>query len=165
MRRVDFVLGVVVAVVGACALWMALPLAVITPRSGAPGPGLLPRLLSALLIVLGLLLAVVSVRHSAAAKTEQASSGPDEAPSTRGLLRAGSVWLCYALAVPLLAVLGFVPAAALLVFVLLFGIEQRRDWWAVAAAILIPVATSVVFVGLLKIQLPQGLLGHWAFGI
>lgn len=164
MRRVDFVLGVVVAVVGACALWMALPLAMVTPRSGAPGPGLLPRLLSTLLIVLGLLLAVLSVRRSAA-KTEQASPGPDEAPTTRGLLRAGTVWFCYALAVPLLAVLGFVPAAALLVFVLLFGIEQRRDWWAVAAAILIPVVTSVIFVGLLKVQLPQGLLGHWAFGI
>jgi hypothetical protein len=203
MRRADLILGLVVAAVGAYALALALDLAMFS-ATGQPGPGFFPRLISALLALLGLLLAAVSLRRrqpaagehaapaasagaatpaiaeTATAETAAAGSSADESAegeaeaksgaeaepaSVRRTLRAGTVWLCFALAMPLLALLGFVPAAAALVFVLLFGVEGRRNWRSVLVAIVIPVAASVVFTKLLSVPLPQGLLSHGPLGI
>jgi hypothetical protein len=80
-------------------------------------------------------------------------------------MRSGAVWLCYALSAPLLTILGFVPATAVLIFVLLFAIEGRRNWRSLVAAVLIPVATSALFIDVLTISLPSGLLSHGPFGI
>jgi putative tricarboxylic transport membrane protein len=197
MRRADLILGLVVAAVGAYALALALDLAMFS-ATGQPGPGFFPRLISALLALLGLLLAAVSLRRrrpaaaeqaapaasagaatpaiaeTATAETATAGSSADERDeseaeaepaSVRRTLRAGTVWLCFALTMPLLALLGFVPAAAALVFVLLFGVESRRNWRSVLVAIVIPVAASAVFTKLLSVPLPQGLLSHGPLGI
>lgn len=201
MRRADLILGLVATAVGAYALQQALHLAMFA-QSGVPGPGFLPRLVSGLLVGLGVLLTVLSLRSrrgsgpAAVNDPASATSGPeaDIAPAVRAdpavgadpavhagaaiaeaggparrvagkQLRAGSVWLLFALAIPLVAVLGFVPAAALFVFVLLFTVERRRNWRAVLVAVALPVATSVVFTDLFGIQLPQGLLGHLPLGI
>jgi len=66
---------------------------------------------------------------------------------------------------PLLALLGFVPAAAALVFVLLFGLKAGGTGGPVLVAIVIPVAASAVFTKLLSVPLPQGLLSHGPLGI
>jgi hypothetical protein len=163
MRGADLVFGLVVAAVGAYALSLALDMAMYS-SSRAPGPGFFPTLLAGLLLGLGLLLAATSVR-----RRRTPPEGDDAEPESRGdwhrQARAGTVLACYALTVPLLGLLGFVPTAALLVFVLLFGVEGRRNWRALAAAVLIPVAASIIFVDLLTIPLPQGLLSHGPLGI
>ena len=82
-------------------------------------------------------------------------SGPSQ---SRRIGRAGAVFACYVVAMPLMSILGFVPAAAVLIVLVLFGVERRRDWRALAAAVLIPVAAFYLFVHLLTIQLPTGLL-------
>jgi hypothetical protein len=179
MRRADLILGLVVAAVGAYALVLALDLAMFS-AAGQPGPGFFPRFISALLTLLGLLLAAVSLRRRrqpaaegepeaempALAETAAEAEAEVEEPATvRRTLRAGTVWLCFALSMPLLVLLGFVPAAAVLVLVLLFAVEGRRNWRSVLVAIVIPVAASVVFTKLLSVPLPQGLLSHGPLGI
>ena len=172
MRRADLILGVVVTVVGAYALQMALHLAMFA-TSGTPGPGFFPRLISGLLTGLGVLLAVTSLRPRRAAERpagEQTAAEPTPDPAGAGanarrVGRTGLVWLLLALAVPLLTAIGFVPAAALFVFVLLFTVERRRNWRAVVVALAIPLATSFVFTVLLSVQLPQGALSQLPLGI
>jgi len=172
MRRADLITGLVTAAVGAYALQLAFDLAMYGSHR-VPGPGFFPRLLSSLLLGLGVLLAVRSFRRRpAAAQLGAPGAGltegqvsPDQHEELHRQLRAGSVWLCLALSVPLLGLLGFVPSMALLVFVLLFAVEGRRDWRAVLTAAVIPVACSALFVDLLTIPLPVGLLSHGPFGI
>ncbi|HEX5493057.1 MAG TPA: tripartite tricarboxylate transporter TctB family protein [Mycobacteriales bacterium] len=181
MRRADLITGLVVAGVGAYALSMALDLAMFGTHR-VPGPGFLPTLLSVLLLVLGLLLAATSLRgrpEPAPAVDPPDSSGAPAAPGGeyvrdpgavaptegRRVLRASTVLLCYAACVPLLTVVGFVVATALLIFGLLFGVEGRRNWRATVAAIVIPVATYILFVNVLTISLPVGLLGPGPLGI
>jgi putative tricarboxylic transport membrane protein len=165
MRRAELITGLVVAAIGAYALSLALNMALFGANS-VPGPGFFPRLLSGLLLGLGLLLAVNSIRRRAKPADADADQDAERPPNqARRQLRAGSVWLCYALSAPLLTILGFVPATALLVFVLLFAIEGRRNWRSLVAAIVIPVATSALFVDVLTITLPTGLISNGPFGI
>jgi putative tricarboxylic transport membrane protein len=175
MRRADLILGIVVTIAGALALEMALHLAMFA-QSGSPGPGFFPRLITILLTGLGVILVVTSVRpRSRAEHPGRAEAAPTgEYPVADGevavdgrrmVLRAGSVWLLFSLAVPLVEILGFVPAAAAFVYVLLFALEKRRGWRAVLVAVAMPIAASFIFTVLLKIQLPQGALSHLPLGI
>src|ERR1700759_1211831 len=118
MQRADVVAGTAVAALGAFALVTALNLAFLS-QSGVPGPGFFPTLLSGLLVVLGIVLAVMSLRRrqesaDAADTDDPARHVPGElvadGPSGRArVMRAGSVWLCFLVAVPVLTYLGFVP--------------------------------------------------------
>jgi hypothetical protein len=192
-RRADVVLGVLVAALGAYALMTALNLALFG-KHHVPGPGLFPALVSSMMLALGLLLAALSARdvirlrggrNNASARRpadqerhqplEQApqtfsdtatAAPPTEQPSSefRRIARATKVLVCYAIAIPLMTIIGFVPASAALIFLVLFGVEERRNWRALAAAILIPVAAFLVFVRLLTIQLPIGLVNLGPLG-
>lgn len=171
MRRADLILGVVVTAVGAYALQMALGLAMFA-QSGTPGPGFFPRLITGLLTALGVLLAVTSLlprRKPATQRADQAVADQGDAEASDSgsprIRRTGAVWLLLAVAAVLLPVLGFVPAAALFVLVLLFTVERRRNWRAVVTAVAIPLAASFVFTDLLSVQLPQGALSHLPLGI
>lgn len=187
-RRADLILGVVIAALGAWALSMALDLSMFTKtHTPGPGlfPTLVSSFMLALGILLAALCArdlVIGSREPSASdsagahpSTEAApidsvdsapiDSGPsDSAPIDSGpsqprrIGRAGAVFACYVVAMPLMSILGFVPAAAVLIVLVLFGVERRRDWRALAAAVLIPVAAFYLFVHLLTIQLPTGLL-------
>jgi hypothetical protein len=179
MQRAELVAGGVVAAVGAFALVEALDLAFIA-KNGVPGPGFFPTLLSGLLLALGVVLAVLSLRSQrvdsesplapridgeAIASPAQRRAAVDEAtgdgpvPTQKArVLRAGSVWLLFAVAVGVLSVLGFVPTIALLIAALLYGVERRRDWRPILVAVLVPVASYELFVHLLDIPLPTGLL-------
>jgi putative tricarboxylic transport membrane protein len=187
MRRADVIAGAVVAMLGAFALLMALNLAFLGVGN-IPGPGFFPTLLSALLVVLGVLLAVYGLRPArvtvsvtvapdveseldgtTAAAVEadiltpdgttvsEGPSGDAEPSGTRRVLRSGTVWLIFLLSVPLLAIVGFVPTMALLVAVLLYGVERRIGWQPLVVAIVIPVGVYELFVHLLSIPLPTGL--------
>lgn len=165
MQRADVVAGVAVAAFGALALVTALNLAFLS-TSGVPGPGFFPTLLSALLLLLGVLLGVTSLRRRPEPTDDEAPSRqlPGElveevGPSGRTrVLRAGTVWLCFAVSVPILAVLGFVPAMAILIALVLFGVERRLNWRALVVAVVVPAAVYELFVHLLTIPLPVGLL-------
>jgi hypothetical protein len=71
-------------------------------------------------------------------------------------MRAGSVWLCFLIAVPVLTYLGFVPAMAILIAALLFGVERRFNWRSLVLAVVVPVGVYELFVHLLSIPLPTG---------
>ncbi|HEX3786297.1 MAG TPA: tripartite tricarboxylate transporter TctB family protein [Pseudonocardiaceae bacterium] len=166
MHRADVVAGAAVAALGAFALVTALNLAFLS-NSGVPGPGFFPTLLSGLLVVLGVLLAVFALRTRQVVASGpdtgdvtdvESAEGEDEPSQGRRALRAGGVWLCFAVAVPVLTVLGFVPAMAILIAVLLFGVERRYSWRSLVLAVVVPVAVFELFVHVLTIPLPGGLL-------
>jgi putative tricarboxylic transport membrane protein len=163
MQRADVVAGTTVAALGAFALVTALNLAFLS-NSGVPGPGFFPTLLSGLLVVLGILLAVISLRKRAVPVTgdesvdhEESAIEIEERSPRERVMRAGAVWICFAVAVPVLTVLGFVPAMAILIAVLLFGVERRLNWRSIVLAVVVPVGVYELFVHLLSIPLPTGL--------
>jgi putative tricarboxylic transport membrane protein len=177
MQRADVVAGTVVAALGAFALVTALNLAFLS-QSGVPGPGFFPTILSGLLVVFGIALAVISLRKRQAADTdadivvdgditdgptrrvpgELVADGPTGPTGRSRVMRAGSVWLCFLVAVPVLTYLGFVPAMAILIAVLLFGVERRFNWRSLVLAVVVPVGVYELFVHLLSIPLPTGVI-------
>src|SRR5882757_8606702 len=144
MRRLDLLTGLVTTVVGALAFSDANGLAMFGD-SHVPGPGFFPKILSGLLTALGLTLAGMALReHDEPAADDDA--GTDEAGPTRGgRVRAFAVLVAFGVIAPLVAVVGYVPAMVLLVLVVLYGIERRRDFRSFVAALLIPVATYMLF--------------------
>lgn len=173
MQRADVVAGTVVAVLGAFALVTALNLAFLSD-SGVPGPGFFPTLLSGLLVVLGVVLgatrALAWQRRGRARGDGDVDPDPSgrpsagepaaaDSPSGRSkVLRAGTVWVCFLVAVPILTFLGFVPAMAILIALLLFGVERRLNWRSLVVAVVVPVGVYELFVHLLGIPLPTGVL-------
>ncbi len=152
MRRMDFYTGLVTAVVGAAALWDARGLKMFGEHN-VPGPGFFPKILAGLLVFLGLLLAAIALREKPAEPDadEDAASTP-----ARRMLRPVGVLVVFGVIAPLVAVIGYIPAMVLLVLVVLYGIERRRDFRSLLAAVLIPVATYVLFAHLFAIPLPSG---------
>jgi putative tricarboxylic transport membrane protein len=153
MRRTDFYTGLVTAAVGAAATWNARNLSMFGEHS-VPGPGFFPKILAGLLIVLGLLLAFIAVRE----KPQEPDA--DEEAGTGGrrhaMLRPVAVLVVFGVIAPLVALIGYIPAMVLLVLVVLYGIERRRDFRSLLAAVLIPMATYVLFAHLFAIPLPSG---------
>lgn len=157
MRRVDLITGIVTAAVGAFASWDASDLAMFG-EDGVPGAGFLPRILAGVLIGLGLALAVMSLRGSAAEEVSEPQS-TEETPAVRGLqgpLRACSVLVAFGVIAPFVDVLGYMPSMILLVAVVLYGIERRRDFRSLLAVVLIPVVTYLLFADVFEIPLPMG---------
>lgn len=153
MRRLDLLTGLVTTVVGALAFWDANGLAMFG-ENHVPGPGFFPKILSGLLTALGLALAGMSLREH---EEPPANDGPaEEAPTRNGRLRAFAVLVAFGVIAPLVAVVGYVPAMVLLVLVVLYGIERRRDFRSFVAALLIPVATYMLFAHAFSIPLPNG---------
>jgi len=60
----------------------------------------------------------------------------------------------------LLEKLGFLPSTFLLIFLVLKGVERRGWGFSLGIALLVAVASYVVFNTLLKADLPAGLLGR-----
>lgn len=158
MRRLDLLTGLVTTVVGALAFWDASGL-VMFGESHVPGPGFFPKILSGLLTALGLALAAMSLRErdEPAADDEPGNDEiADDAPTRGGRMRAFAVLVAFGVIAPLVAVIGYVPAMVLLVLVVLYGIERRRDFRSFVAALLIPVATYLLFAHAFSIPLPNG---------
>jgi 4-amino-4-deoxy-L-arabinose transferase-like glycosyltransferase len=126
--------------------------------SHVPGPGFFPKILSGLLTALGLALAVMSLRErDEALDAESVTDEPAEETATRGgRVRAFAVLVAFGVIAPLVGVVGYVPAMVLLVLVVLYGIERRRDFRSLVAALLIPVATYLLFAHAFSIPLPNG---------
>jgi putative tricarboxylic transport membrane protein len=151
MRRLDLITGLVTAAVGALAFWEANDLAMFG-ENHVPGPGFFPKILAGLLAILGLVLAGISLRAPRPADDEHG----EQAPTWSGRLRAMAVLIAFGVIAPLVAVIGYVPAMVLLVLVVLYGIERRRDFRSLVAAVLIPAATYLLFAHVFAIPLPAG---------
>jgi putative tricarboxylic transport membrane protein len=150
----DFYTGLVTAVVGAAATWDARDLSMFGDHN-VPGPGFFPKILAGLLIVLGLLLAAIAVRERPADPDPDSDGDAGSTPARR-MLRPLAVLVVFGVIAPLVAIIGYIPAMVLLVLVVLYGIERRRDFRSLLAAVLIPVATYVLFAHLFAIPLPPG---------
>lgn len=149
MRLVHVVTGGVVVLVGLLALLQALSLAFFGPN-GEPGPGLFPALLSGLLIVLGLALSVSYLIGNRRSDEHMEQLDLDGAR----MGRAGVVWACFVIMVVLLPIVGFLPATLLMVGVLVLAMERQRSVKAIAAVLVLPVATYLVFAVALEVPLP-----------
>jgi hypothetical protein len=167
VRIAHVVLGAVVTALGVFALFAASDLDVFGEH-GVPGPGFFPDVLAAALAVLGALLTVLSVvriRRGAALPGGNVAAVTDEAASSdaaadevepTGMRRVAKVWLGFVVSIPLLFLIGFVPAMVLLVAYLTFVVERLRGVRPVLATVLIPLAAYVVFAYLLDVDLPLG---------
>jgi putative tricarboxylic transport membrane protein len=151
----DFYTGLVTAVVGAAATWDARGLSMFGDHN-VPGAGFFPKILAGLLIVLGLLLAAMAVRDRSKVDEAEVELDPDAPSPARRMLRPVAVLIVFGVIAPLVAIIGYIPAMVLLVLVILYGIERRRDFRSLLAAVLIPVATYVLFAHFFAIPLPSG---------
>ena len=109
----------------------------------SPGAGMMPKLVLGLLIVFG---AIILVR---------AGESPPLADINWGNLpHAATVVAVSAVAIALYTTIGFVVSVTLLLFVLLFFIERRNIWRALAVSIGVTVGSYLLFSTLLKSPLP-----------
>jgi hypothetical protein len=109
----------------------------------SPGAGMMPKLVLGLLIAFG---AIILMR---------AGESPPLAGINWGDFRhAATVVVVSAVAVGLYTTIGFVLSVTLLLFVLLYVIERRSLWRALAVSIGVTVGSYLLFSTLLKSPLP-----------
>jgi hypothetical protein len=68
------------------------------------------------------------------------------------------VWLGFLIGCALMPLIGFVPAAVLLVAYLVFGLERVRGIKAVVVVIAVPIVAYALFVFVLGVELPTSIL-------
>jgi Tripartite tricarboxylate transporter TctB family len=148
------ILGIVAAGFGVVALIDASGLAMFG-KHGVPGPGMFPTALSIAVVALGLLLAVVSVIRRI--RNGRAPAGQMNGVGTE-FLRGGSVWVGLTASIPLMGLIGFVPATILLIAYLVLLIERVRGLKAVLVIVAVPVVAYALFVFVLGVELPTSAL-------
>jgi len=123
-----------------------------------PGPGLLPFLLGSLLVIVSL-----SIFISSFALVKKPSPGTSEAGiwaeiEFKNLLIIVVSLVAYAL---MLEKIGFLITAFLFLFVLFSLFDSRRWFFALGASLLTVSITYTLFVLVLQVELPSGLLRLW----
>lgn len=121
---------------------------------GIPGPGFFPTLLALAIGIVGILLVTSRLRGP------DVDFGAFARPSRSELGRALTVWFAIVIASVVIDLVGFVVTSAILIAVLLLGVERLRTWKAILTVILIPVVLYAVFALLLQVRLPTG---PWGF--
>jgi hypothetical protein len=149
VRLVHVAIGGVVALIGLLALLEALSLD-FAGANGEPGPALFPALLSGVLILLGLALSASYLIGNRRHEEHMEQLDLDRVK----MGRATVVWVCFVGMVVLLPFIGFLPATLLLVGVLVLAMEKQRSVKAIAAVLVLPVATYLVFAVALEVPLP-----------
>ena len=109
----------------------------------SPGAGMMPKLVLVLLIGFGALLVL-----------RAGESPPLTEIAWSDLRHAATVMATAAAATALYTVIGFVLSVSLLLFVLLFAVERRNIWRALAVSIGVTVGSYLLFNTLLKSPLP-----------
>ena len=117
---------------------------------GIPGPGFLPLLLGLLLIVLSLVLLV---------QAKRAPKSPMPPLLQRGWKKVIYTVFIIVLAIFLFAPLGYMPTFFLLLILLMRGAGPQRWRTTLLIAFFSVLSIYLVFVLLLKQQLPKGVLG------
>ena len=140
LRR-DHVAGGAFIIAGALVFAMSGDLPFGTLAS--PGAGMMPKLVLGLMMAFG---AIILLR---------AGESPPLAEIAWGDFRhAATVVVVSAVAIALYTTIGFVLSVTLLLFVLLYAIERRNLWAALAVSIGVTIGSYVLFNTLLKSPLP-----------
>jgi hypothetical protein len=156
MRTRDLITGLATLLVGAAASYDARHLAWFS-QSNVPGPGFLPRAMSLLLCVLGVLLCATAVRaRSTAPALVTVPAGKEEDGPSEQSYRGLAVLVCFAAGAVLVRYLGFPAAMIAMILVILFLVERRRGVSAVLVALTIPVVAYLLFSHAFAINLPLG---------
>jgi hypothetical protein len=134
--------------VGAGLVVLALSRDLPVGRLAAPGAGMMPDVITILMILFGLILILQAGR-----------SAPLSSIHWSELKHALSVIVITAGAVYLYERLGFILDMSLLIFVLLVAVERRQVLPALLFATSVSVSTYFLFTVLLKTPLEQGVLG------
>ncbi len=127
------------------------------------GPAGFPKALAIALIGLGLVLCVQSLwalrgRRLAAARTPAGESGGESHGGTQGILRAAGMLALGIAYLLILRWLGYVPSIALLIIAASLYLGTPFSWRVVSIGVGGAVAYWVVFVWILGIPQPPGLL-------
>ena len=109
----------------------------------SPGAGMMPKLVLGLLMAFGAILAL-----------RAGESPPLAELPWNDLTHAVTVVAVSAVAIALYTVIGFVLSVTLLLFVLLYFIERRKLWPALAVSIGVTVVSYLMFSTLLRSPLP-----------
>jgi tripartite tricarboxylate transporter TctB family protein len=109
----------------------------------SPGAGMMPKLVLGLLLAFGAILVV-----------RAGESPPLAEIPWNDFTHAATVVAVAAVAIALYTVIGFVLSVSLLLFVLLYFIERRNIWRALAVSISVTVSSYLLFSTLLKSPLP-----------
>ncbi len=123
-----------------------------------PGPGLLPFLLGSLLIVVSLPILVVSIMRFKPTVPGTGETGIWTGVEFRNVLVILIALVAYAL---LLEKLGFLLTAFLFLFTLFATFDSRRWFFALGVSLITILITFTLFVMVLRVELPQGLLRIW----
>lgn len=150
----DLVGGIVFLAVGIVATWSANDLSMGSVK--LLGPGALPTLLGIVMV----LLAIVLIAQALGAASKQRSD--EEAPESWGRTRVAFVAALIALYIAILPLAGFLVASAILMVALYAtGTGRLFSLFPFVAGILTSTAAYVLFVMILGVRLPSGLLWSW----
>ena len=150
-RRIDVGLGAIVVALGIFVLLQGQELDFYL--EGIPGPGFFPTLLAGALAITGALLCLSGLFGS------KDTSEDFEPPTREQAKRSLGIWVAMLASVLLVSVAGFLIAMLVLVGILIFGLEGKRNLRGLAAVILIPLSCYLLFAELLQVQLPTGVFG------
>jgi hypothetical protein len=110
----------------------------------SPGAGMMPKLVLVLLIGFG---AVLMLRAS--------ESPPLAEVPWADFIHAATIVAAATVAIGTYTVIGFLPSMALLLFALIYVVERRNVWRALAVSICVTLGSYYVFNTLLKSPLPR----------
>lgn len=152
-RVVHIATGAAVSLLGLAGFFKAWADLDFLGTNGEPGPGLFPMLLSAILFVLGLLLIFTYI-----AGTRRSKDQWEELHLAQpALMRAGAIWLAFAVTVGMLPLLGFLLSSVLLIAFLVFVMERLHSVRNGLAMLALPFGIYVLFSVLLEVRLPAGI--------
>ena len=114
----------------------------------SPGAGMMPKLVLVLLIGFGALLAI-----------QARESPPLASLPWNNLVHAATIVAAATIAIGAYTVVGFVPTISILLFVLIYVVERRNIWRALAVSIGVTLGSYLLFNTLLISPLP--LMPFW----
>jgi putative tricarboxylic transport membrane protein len=120
-----------------------------------PGPGLLPFLLGSLLLIVSLSIFINSLTVTKKISLDINETGIWSGIEYKNVLIIVVSLVAYAL---LLEKLGFLISAFLFLFALFSAFESRRWFFALGVSLVTIVITYTLFVLVLRVELPSGLL-------
>jgi putative tricarboxylic transport membrane protein len=151
--------GVATIAIGAAYLFMASSIRT-SALDDAVGPAGFPKALAYALLGLGLILCLQSLWAIRARRAVAGAqpAGTDEDHGVRGLLRAAGMLALGIVYLLIVRWLGYVPSIALLIIASALYLGTPFSWRVVAIGVAGAIAYWVVFVWLLGIPQPSGLL-------
>lgn len=123
------------------------------------GPGLLPRIVGALVAVLGLALMLQEVRTGSVLTGDSGIEDEDEdaGPSRQTIIKLVSVFGMIVVAVLLVPLIGLVPPLVLLVLALTIFVEKMPVIPSLISTVVAGVVAFVLFAVVLRLPVPMGI--------